>query len=246
MSRATFSVVVPTLNEEAEIGPALQNARLVFGPEAELIVVDGGSADATVRAAAKAARVVRSIPNRGAQLRTGTELARGDIVVCLHADTRLPPGAAEEIATALLSEEVVGGCFRFALRPAVSRLSRFSFLERSVNWRTRAFRSATGDQAIFFRRSALPAIGGVPAQPLFEDVELVRALRRIGRFVVLRHAAYTSRRRWEERGFWFTVLLHWGLRLAYWLRVSPTRLVGWYDGRRRRSSHRQSFFTARR
>lgn len=226
-----FSVIVPTLDEESHVRGALASARRALGEDAELLVVDGGSRDGTLKQARDATRVLRSPPGRGRQLRRGAEAAVGEVLVFLHADTRLPPESGRAISRALASG-AVAGCHAFALaRDGDGLLSRA--LERGVTLRSRLFRTATGDQAIFTTREALERAGGVPDQPLFEDVELVRRLRRVGEFRVLEVAARTSARRWERRGYGRTMLEHAGLRLAWWLGAPPDRLAAWYRGRLR-------------
>lgn len=228
-----FSVVVPTLNEEDRVAGALLSARRALGPGAELLVVDGGSRDATRERAAPLARVITAGPGRGAQLDAGARAASGRVLVFLHADTRLAVDAGRAMRSALERPGVVAGCFRFTLHPPAPALSRWRLLEAGVRLRTRIFGSATGDQAIFAVRRAYRAAGGAPNWELFEDVELVRRLRRVGDFVPVEVPATTSRRRWERAGFWTTVATHWLLRAGYLLGVSPDRLAAWYreDGR---------------
>lgn len=223
-----FSVVIPTLDEEDRIGGALASARRALGPGAELLVVDGGSRDATRRRAAGRARVLTAGPGRGTQLDAGARAARGRVLVFLHADSRLPPDAGAAIRRALARPGAVAGCFRFALAPPAPPLSRWALLEAAVRLRTRLFRTATGDQTIFAEREAYRAAGGAPHWELFEDVELVRRLREAGRFVLLETAAPTSRRRWERGGFWRTVARHLLLRAGYRLGVAPERLARRY------------------
>lgn len=229
MKPATISVVVPTLDEEDRIEGALRSARDAVGDGAELLVVDGGSSDATRERAAPLARVVRSEPGRGRQLHEGARAARGDVLVFLHADTRLPRASAPLLRAALDRRGTAGGCFRFGLRPPSPAVSRWRLLELGVRARTRLFGTATGDQALFASREAYRASGGYPDWPLFEDVELVRRLKRVGRFRVVPTVARTSRRRWERAGFWRTVATHWALRLAFSAGVAPGRLARWYD-----------------
>lgn len=225
---AEFSVIVPTLDEAGQIVPVLESAREALGPDAELIVADGGSADDTVALAGDLARVVVAAGGRGSQLNAGARRARGRILVFLHADTRLVPGADAAIRGALSLPGTVGGCFRFSVDPPAGSQLRYRLLEWGVNLRTRWFRTATGDQAIFARRDAFDAVGGLPEIPLFEDVGFVRALRRIGRFAPVDLPALTSRRRWEEEGYVRTVVAHWLLRAGYLARISPARLARWY------------------
>lgn len=226
------SVVVPALDEEDLVVGALRSARAALGRSAELVVVDGGSTDRTRERATPLARVLRSEPCRGRQLDVGARAARGRVLLFLHADTRLPAGAGEALRRALARPDAAGGCFRFAVQPPAPLLSRWRLLETAVALRTRWLRTATGDQALFARRDAYRRAGGFPPWPLFEDVELVRRLRRVGRFVRADAPARTSRRRWERRGFWRTVLTHWGLRAAFAAGASPERLAELYEAGR--------------
>lgn len=226
-----ISVIVPALDEERQVTGALRSARTAFGAAAELLVVDGGSTDRTRERAASLARVLRTGPCRGEQLDTGARAARGRILVFLHADTRLTADAGSALRTALARPGAVGGCFRFAVDPPAEPLSRWSLLEAAVRFRTRWLGTATGDQALFVRREAYRRVGGFPPWPLFEDVELVRRLRRIGRFVPAEAPVRTSRRRWEARGFWRTVATHLALRTAFGLGIGPERLAELYEGR---------------
>lgn len=226
---AAVSVVVPALNEAAVLRPTLEAARRGFGPDAELIVVDGGSTDATLDVAKELARVLVGTAGRGAQLNRGARRATGDILVFLHADTLVPPDAGERVREALARTERAWGCFTFALSPPSEPWSLYRLLEGAVRVRTRLFRSATGDQVLFTRREAFEAVGGFPDTRLFEDVEMVRRLRRVGRMEVLDAPARTSRRRWERDGFWRTVVRHWMLRTGHALGLDPDRLARAYD-----------------
>lgn len=224
-SRPTFSIVVPTLDEADEIEETLARAREAFGPEAELITVDAGSSDGTPALASRYSTVRSTAPCRGAQLREGAAVARGDVLVFLHADTWVSPDAGVRIRTAV-EAGAVAGCLRFALRGP--RDARYRLLERAVNWRTRHCRTATGDQAIFSTREAYRACGGIPPLPLFEDVRFVRAVRRVGPFVPVEATALTSARRWEREGFARTVIRHIVLRGLHALGADPMRLAARY------------------
>ena len=227
-SAPELSVVVPALNEAGWIAPTLERARAALGPEAELIVVDGGSVDRTRERARPLARVLECDAGRGRQLNVGARAARGRVLVFLHADTRLEDGAGAAILEAVERGADLG-CHRFGVHPPPEGPGRWSLLERAVNLRTRLFRTATGDQAVFATRAFLRRVGGFPEQPLFEDVAFIRRSRRAGgRFRVLPVTARTSRRRWESAGFLTTVLLHLALRAGHALGIPPRRLAEWY------------------
>lgn len=222
-----LSVIVPAVNEEGWIEDTLRAARRALGPDAELIVVDGESTDRTRAIARHHARVLVHPPGRGPQLNRGAAAASGDVLLFLHADTHLAPESGAALRGAL-TEGAELGCHRFGVHPPPGAKSRYALLERAVNLRTSIFRTATGDQAIFVTRSLFRRVGGFPDVPLFEDVEFVRRARREAPLRVLSASARTSRRRWEARGFWRTVLLHWLLRLAHLAGAPPRLLASWY------------------
>lgn len=215
-----ISVIIPTLDEEAQIAGAVASAR---GPGvAEIIVVDGGSRDATVRIARQHAdRVLSTAPGRAGQMNVGAAAARGDVLLFLHADTRLPPGFAAAVLGALAEPAVVGGRFDVRLVPATPLLRLVAAL---MNRRSRWSRIATGDQGLFARRAVFEALGGFPVIPLMEDVAFTRALKRCGRIACLREQVETSSRRWLRNGPVRTILLMWWLRLLYACGVPPERL----------------------
>jgi rSAM/selenodomain-associated transferase 2 len=221
-----LSIVIPTLDEAENLTAVLQNAAATC-PGVELIVVDGGSRDGSPKIAERhpGVRLLRSARGRAVQMNTGAAIAEGDVLLFLHADTRLPSGAGSAILAAMGDPGVVGG--RFDVRLDTSRL-----LLRAVavfmNLRSRLTGIATGDQAIFVRRSIFTALGGFPDIPLMEDVEFSRRLKRAGRLAHLRLLATASARKWEREGALRTILLMWSLRLFYWLGVSPVRLHRWY------------------
>src|SRR2546427_191695 len=178
---AALSVVVPTL-DEAEALPATLAAARQPGV-CEVIVVDGGSRDGTLAVARPLAdRVLRAPRGRAQQMNAGAAAARADVLLFLHADTRLPAGYAQAVAGALADPAVVGG--RFDVRLDAAGFA-YRALGRLISLRSRLTRVATGDQAIFVRRAVFEHLGGYPLVPLMEDVALSRALKRAGRIACL-------------------------------------------------------------
>jgi rSAM/selenodomain-associated transferase 2 len=217
------SVVIPALDEAGRIGDCIRSAREAGA--GEVIVVDGGSADGTPDAAQAADRVLSSARGRAAQMNAGAAAATGDFICFLHADTRLPAGGCEAVRAAFRDAGVAGGAFSAALAPSpdAGRWARgvLGLVQAMIGVRARLFRTYTGDQAIFIRRSLFERIGGYERVALMEDVQLSAAMRRAGKTVLLPERATTSARRWESRGPLRTVLLMWFLRAAHAAGMSP-------------------------
>lgn len=215
---------MPTLNEAAGIAAAVEQAWRL-GP-LEVIVADGGSPDATARLAAEAgARVIETKRSRGAQLNAGARIAIGEVILFLHADTHLDERAADQIAQALSNPKVVWGAFRQRI-DADGWLYRA--LERGNAYRARRMHLAYGDQAIFVRKAALEKIGGVPEQPLLEDAELSRRLRRLAPPVLLEGPLIISARRWRRHGVIRQTIRNWVILALWRLGVPPARLAKLY------------------
>lgn len=215
-----ISVIIPALEEEAQIADSIASAR---GPGvAEIIVVDGGSGDATAAVARHSGATVLQAPRgRAAQMNAGAGAAAGDILLFLHADTRLPAEFDALVIAALADPAVVGGRFDVRLMPGTPWLNLVGAL---INLRSRLSRIGTGDQALFLRRSVFTALGGFEPIPLMEDLALSRAMKRRGGVACLRAKVETSSRRWQRDGPLRTVLLMWWLRLLYFCGVPPERL----------------------
>jgi rSAM/selenodomain-associated transferase 2 len=219
-----LSVIIPALDEADALPRTVAVARVPG--VVEVIVVDGGSRDGTVAIArALADRVLVSPCGRATQMNAGAAAARGDVLLFLHADTRLPADHPALVMHALADPTVVGGHFDLRLDApgAVYRI-----IERAISLRARLTGVATGDQAIFVRRAVFERLGGYPPLPLMEDIALSRTLKRAGRTVALREPVVTSARRWQRGGVARTVVLMWALRLAYYAGISPTRLARVY------------------
>ena len=230
-----LSIVIPALDEAVNLARLLPELAERC-PDAEVIVVDGGSSDRTAEVVRSysGTRYLTSERGRARQMNTGAREAGGDVLLFLHADTLLPADASAAVARALADPAVAGG--RFNVRFASPRWP-FRVIAAFMNWRSRVTRIATGDQAIFVRRAAFEALGGYPDLPLMEDIELSRRLKRIGRMACLPLCVTTSARKWERDGIVRTVLLMWTLRFLYWCGMDTGRLCAWYYGRPPGSPH---------
>jgi rSAM/selenodomain-associated transferase 2 len=223
-SAMNISVIVPVLNEEKSIAATLQ-ALLPLAPY-ETIVVDGGSKDRTRKIAAElGVTLISSEPGRGRQMNRGAGEASGDVLLFLHADTRLPPSAFHDITDALNDPRCLGGRFDVELE---GRHWLLPIVARMISYRSRVTKVGTGDQAIFVRREVFKKIGGFPDIPLMEDIALCRTLKRLGEIACLRSRVVTSARRWEVDGIWRTIFTMWMLKLLYLAGVSPSRLKQFY------------------
>jgi rSAM/selenodomain-associated transferase 2 len=226
--RATqrISIVIPALNEAGEIARTLEPLQPMRAAGHEVIVVDGGSTDRTTELARPLAdRVIRTARGRARQMNAGARVARGEVLLFLHADTRLPPDAERLILEGLARSG--RGWGRFDVRLS-GRHPLLVVTGPLFSLRSRLTGTATGDQAIFVRRDWFEQAGGYPDIPLMEDLALSRALRRTGRPLCLWQRVVTSSRRWEERGIVRTILLMWRLRLAYYAGADPRELARRY------------------
>lgn len=223
-----ISIIIPALNEADTLNDTLGSLQQWRKHGHEVILVDGGSEDESQAIATPLVDVVlESEKGRAQQMNAGAHLAKGEVLLFLHADTQLPEKADDMIQHAL-------GQYRWGRFDV--RLSGSHWLlrvvERLMNWRSCLTGVATGDQAIFLERKLFDEVGGFPELPLMEDIAISKLLRRqVGRSACLRPPLTTSSRRWEENGILRTTLLMWRLRLAYFLGVSPQHLARHYRHR---------------
>ena len=221
-----ISIVVPILNEEAQLPSLLGHLGCWRQQGCEVIFVDGGSHDRSVDLATRAGfMVVSAGAGRAVQMNIGAAVATGTTLVFLHADTRLPVDALQRIRSAFDGGRCWGR-FDVTIEGGASLLRCVSVL---MNLRSRLTGIATGDQAIFVCRRTFERVGGFPAQQLMEDIELSRRLLAIDRPVCIRSHATTSGRRWEKHGVLRTIFMMWRLRLYYWLGAAPQRLADRYQ-----------------
>ncbi len=218
------SVVIPTLNEADTIERTLACVRQAG--ECEIIIVDGGSDDGTLEIARKSAdRVLSAQRGRACQMNAGAQVATGETILFLHADTLPPAGFPHLIEQALTDPDVVGGRFDVDLdAPGWP----FRMIGALMNFRSRLTHIATGDQGIFVRRETFESIGGYPELDIMEDLELSRQLKRAGKVACLRNRVRTSARRWQKHGVTKTILIMWGLRLCHFFGIRPASLKAFY------------------
>lgn len=225
MVAVRVSIIIPMLNEAAGVAKFLQSLAAVHTTSVEVIVVDGGSSDQTVALAAPHVdRVIQSAKGRATQMNAGSAVASGSVLLFLHADTRLPPGALEAVNHAI-AQGATWGRFDVTLE---GRSHWLRLVATMMNWRSRLTSIATGDQAMFVTRAAFRAVGGFPQIALMEDIALSKLLKKLAPPANLRQRVVTSGRRWERQGVLRTILLMWRLRLAYFLGADPNQLAQHY------------------
>ena len=224
-----LSFIVPVLNEADGIEHFLLSLRACSQTPCEIIVVDGGSSDATAAlAAAHCDDVIVSGRGRAVQMNAGARRSTGMLLCFAHADSSLPPAADQSIRAAL--GDGVRKWGRFDVRLS-GRHPLLRVVERLMNWRSRLTGIATGDQAIFMTRDLYESAGGFPEIALMEDIAMSRKLKSLGPPVCLSQRLITSSRRWEQHGVFRTILLMWKLRLLYFLGADPAQLAQRYYGR---------------
>jgi rSAM/selenodomain-associated transferase 2 len=226
-----LSIVVPVLDEAAGLARCLKALAPLRARGVETIVVDGGSTDGSPEIARPLAdRAIAAPRGRGSQMHAGARAASGDVLLFLHGDTMLPPDADRLVAKALAESGRVWGRFDIRIE---GRHPLLKVVAAMINWRTRAERLASGDQAMFVTRAAYEAAGGFPDIPLMEDLVLAKALRRIGPPAAIREKATTSGRRWEANGVARVIVLMWIIRLRYALGADVNELARVYGYRPR-------------
>lgn len=222
-----LAVVIPTLDEEGNLAALLAELR---GRVDEIVVSDGGSKDGTVALARRlGATVVEGPPGRGGQLARGAAATAAELLVFLHADTHLAPGACDAVRAALASGAVGGGFkVRFDADRPLLRLGAWL-----INLRTLLTRVPLGDQAQFTSRETYQAMGGFCDYPLLEDLDFARRLKRRGKIAILEPPLTTSARRFVSLGIPRTIATNWFIWLLYFAGVSPYRLARLYRGKGR-------------
>ncbi len=219
-----ISIIIPALNEADVIGGVLDHIR--SAENTEIIVADGGSIDGTLeQAGLRGVKTIRTTRGRAIQMNAGAAEASGDVLLFLHADSRLPQGYGNGIQRVLNRKGIVAGAFELAID---SPEPSFRLIERVANWRARYLQTPYGDQAIFLPARHFRAIGGYPTMPIMEDFALVRKLRKMGRIAVLPDPVVTSPRRWLKLGIWKTFIINQLVVAGYISGISTARLARLY------------------
>ncbi|MBV1790667.1 TIGR04283 family arsenosugar biosynthesis glycosyltransferase [Marinobacterium sp. D7] len=221
-----ISIIVPLLNEADALPDLLTHLTYWREHDCEVLLVDGGSSDGSPeRILAQGFTLLSAPRGRARQMNAGAARASGDLLLFLHADSRLPDDGLEQLRRLDDLSADIWGRFdvRIQGRPWMLRV-----IARAMNLRSRLTGIATGDQAIFVGRALFERVGGYPDQPLMEDIELTDRLRKVQRPLCLDGPVLTSGRRWEQCGVWRTIGLMWQLRWAYWRGAAAEQLAGRY------------------
>ena len=223
LKTSDISIIIPTLNEEHNIGAI---ADKLPGKAGEIIIVDGGSTDRTVLFARKRGlRVEESAVGRSAQLNCGAACAGGSVLLFLHADTRLPENFAAPLLRTLAEKDVIAGAFSLAIRDAGPALRCIALC---ANLRSRYLQLPYGDQALFVTKEHFIRIGGFPQLPVMEDYVFIKKAKALGRIQTVTEQVTTSARRWQRLGVVRTTLINQIIILGFALGVSPKRLASLY------------------
>lgn len=221
------SIIIPTLNEAECLAGSLRELR-ALEPK-EILVVDGGSTDATILEAARADQVLLSSPGRAAQMNLGAAHARGDVLLFLHADCSLERGALRDAERLLARPGVAAGCFRMTV---VSPRWVYRMIDAAATARVLWAGVAYGDQGLFVRRDVFERAGGFPSLRFMEDVFVCPRLRRFGQLVVAPSRVFVSDRRWRRFGVVRQTLRNWGLTALALAGVHPDKLARFYPAAR--------------
>ncbi|NJK39518.1 MAG: glycosyltransferase family 2 protein [Oscillatoriales cyanobacterium RM2_1_1] len=232
MAHPKISVIIPVLNEAATITTLV--SQVIQAQAVEVIIVDGGSVDQTVEVAQSLCfefpdrvQLLSSRCGRAAQMNGGAEMATGDILLFLHADTQLPEHFEDWIRQVLQPAHMIAGAFELKIAGSQRALR---WIEQGVKWRSHYLQMPYGDQAIFLRAETFRQVGGFPELPIMEDFELVCRLKGMGKIATVPIAVKTSGRRWQQLGIGRATLINQIVILGYLLGVPAQTLANWYRG----------------
>ncbi len=220
----SISIIIPVRNEEDAIGPCLDS--LSNCSDLEILVVDGGSSDQTIREIKRrGCSPISSAPGRGRQQNTGAKAASGDFFLFLHCDTRLPRNYMTHVGKILQQEGVAAGAFQLAIN---AQGLGYRIIEYSANLRSRMLKLPYGDQALFMKNETYFAANGFPDQPILEELDLLSRLKNLGRIVIAPAYATTSARRWQQHGIVKTTIVNQLMLTGWAIGISSERLARWY------------------
>jgi rSAM/selenodomain-associated transferase 2 len=224
----TISIIIPVLYEAHGINACLE-ALFALSPEEsfEIIAVDGDADKTTIRQIVHPEVITLCAPpGRGKQMNAGANAATGEILIFLHADTRMPDDALSRVREVMNEKQYVAGAFTLRFE---SQRRVFALIARAASWRYRLTRLPYGDQAFFMSRKYFHEIGGFAEIPVMEDVEMMRRIRKRGeRIRILDDAVTTSPRRWEKDGILYSVIRTWVLAFLFACGADPNRLAKYY------------------
>ena len=228
MNRKTsnISIIIPTFNEAETVGTLLSQLQGLAG--VEIIVVDGNSHDGTAAVVKESgAKLIQTSADRALQLNKGAEAAQGDILLFLHGDTRLAPGFVKQVLDSLNQPGVAAGAFQLSIGAQGFGLRVIEWL---ANLRSKILQMPYGDQGIFVTADMFFSVGAFPPQPIMEDFELIRRLKKKGKIAILPLHATTSARRWKRLGILRTTAVNQAIIIGYLFGVRPEKLAEWYGG----------------
>lgn len=223
-----ISIILPVLNEQATINSVLTHLHCLFRNwPSEIIVVDGDARKRTLSVISDPeVKKISSVKGRGIQMAAGARVAEGDLLLFLHADTRLPSTAPQDIQSILHDKNTAACAFDLAIDDAHPV---FRMIEKTANVRSRISGLPFGDQALCIKREWYDKVGGFRPYPLMEDVDLMRRLKRIrGRVKIFPAKVRTSARRWHKEGILYCTLRNWMILALYFLGVRPQSLMRFY------------------
>ena len=225
-----ISIVVPVFNEANNIQSFLSQFKRVS--ELEIIIVDGGSHDLTTEKIKESAitnnkikLAINSKSGRANQMNYGAALAKGNILLFLHADTFLPDNYQQTIQNILRQPDVILGGFELAIDGSESALR---LIETTVNWRSRFLSLPYGDQGLFITKDNFLSLGSFTELPIMEDFNFVQRAKKRGKIAIARAKVTTSARRWQKLGIFKTTLINQLIIVGYYFQISPTKLRDFY------------------